>query len=169
MLGQRRDLPCCVTKGSPHQLSQNSQRSAVVGKGDSQIIVNLPITYVPRCSGSNAKTDWSRKMQRLHWSTKIFSHEEKCLFQMYFWMLNVSRISIITHIFRNVSDYVTAQAYICESLGTCRWYSVHVVTSRVTCHTRLTNGPLPDAGQSSLCYHPRRTVFIPPLIWQESV
>ena len=28
----------------------------MVGKGDSQIIVNLPITTVPRCSGSNAKT-----------------------------------------------------------------------------------------------------------------
>ena len=38
-------------------MSQNSQRSAVVSKqGDSQIIVNLPITNVPRCNGSNAKT-----------------------------------------------------------------------------------------------------------------
>jgi len=25
---------------------------------------------------------------KLHWSTKILAHEEKCLFLMYFWMLN---------------------------------------------------------------------------------
>jgi hypothetical protein len=26
--------------------------------------------------------------KRLHWSTKILSHEEKCLFLMYFWTVN---------------------------------------------------------------------------------
>jgi len=75
----------------------------------------------------------------------------------------------VTHTFRIASDYVTAQAYVCESLVACRWYSGHVVTSRVTCHTRMTNSTLPVAGQSSLCYRLRSTVFIPPLICQESV
>jgi len=32
----------------------------------------------------------------------------------------VSRISLITHTFCVASDYVKAQAYICESLGACR-------------------------------------------------
>jgi hypothetical protein len=58
-LGQRRYLPSCVTKGSTHQLtlSRISQRYEVVGKErDSQIIVNLLVTNVPRCNGGNSKT-----------------------------------------------------------------------------------------------------------------
>jgi len=45
--------------GSPHQLTLSliSQRSDMVGEvGDSQTIVNLPVTNVPGCIGSNAKT-----------------------------------------------------------------------------------------------------------------
>ena len=44
--------------GSPHQLtsSQSSQGSEVEKIWDSQIIVNLPVTNVQGCVGSNAKT-----------------------------------------------------------------------------------------------------------------
>jgi hypothetical protein len=54
--------------GSPHQLTSSriSQGSDVVGEiGDSQIIVNLPITNVPGCNGSNSKTFGLQDLQFL--------------------------------------------------------------------------------------------------------
>ena len=52
-----------VVKGeggcSPHQLTSRriSHRSDMVGEvGESQIVVNVPVTSVPGCDGSNAKT-----------------------------------------------------------------------------------------------------------------
>jgi len=29
---------------------------------------------------------------KLHWSTEIWTHEEKCLFLMYFWTLNLNML-----------------------------------------------------------------------------
>ena len=58
-LCQRRYLPGCVTKGFPTSalFSQIIRGSYVVGKErNSQIIVNLVATNVPRCAGSIVKT-----------------------------------------------------------------------------------------------------------------
>ena len=38
----------------------------------------------------------------------------------------------VTHTFCVASDYVTAHAYMCESLGACRRYSGHDVTSQLS-------------------------------------
>ena len=54
--------------GSPHQLTSSriSQRSDMVGEvGESQIVVNVPVTSVPGCVGSNAKTFGLQHLQFL--------------------------------------------------------------------------------------------------------
>jgi len=57
-----------------------------------------------------------------HWSTKILTHEDKCLFLMYFWTMNSNMFPefSITHTFCVVSENVTTRAYICKSLGACK-------------------------------------------------
>ena len=59
-LGQRKCLPSYSTSGFPTSAnfeSNLSERSDVVGNvGDSQVVVNLPVSNVPGCTGSNAKT-----------------------------------------------------------------------------------------------------------------
>ena len=58
-LGQRRYLLSCITKRFTTSASfeSNRQRSDMARKEmDYQITVNLLVTYVLRCAGSNAKT-----------------------------------------------------------------------------------------------------------------
>jgi hypothetical protein len=62
----------------------------------------------------------------------------------------VSRISLSPTPFA-LHQTVKAQAYMCESLGAC------CNKQTVTCHTCVTNSPLPVAGQSSVCCHLRST------------
>jgi len=57
-----------------------------------------------------------------NWYAEVLAHEEKCLFLMYFWMMNSNMFPefCITHTFCVVSDYVTARAYILKPLGACK-------------------------------------------------
>ena len=68
MLGQRRYLPSYVNKGFPTStLSCIYQRSDVIGRDrNSQILVNLLVTSVPRLTGSNAKTLGLKHLQFPH-------------------------------------------------------------------------------------------------------
>ena len=56
------------------------------------------------------------------WSSKVLSLEEKCLFLMYLSTLNSNMFpEFLSH--PHLSRFIglcEAQAYICESLGTCR-------------------------------------------------
>jgi len=66
--GQSRCLPRCSTKGSPHQLTYRpiSKGYDMVGEvGDTQIIVNLHVTSVTGCNGSNTNTLGLQKLQFL--------------------------------------------------------------------------------------------------------
>jgi len=47
------------------------------------ILLCLEFTNLPQ-----SELQKSARMAGLHWTTKILSHKEKCLFLIYFWMLN---------------------------------------------------------------------------------
>ena len=66
--GQRKYPPSCELRGSPHQLTlsrKSGKVSDVFGnERNSQILVTLPVTYVPRCTSSSAKTLGLKNLQR---------------------------------------------------------------------------------------------------------
>ena len=57
-----------------------------------------------------------------NWYAEVLAREEKCLFLMYFCMMNLNMFPefCITHTFCFVSDYVNTRAYIWKSLVACK-------------------------------------------------
>ena len=54
---------------------------------DCKIPVSFPVTEIWSAI-LRGKDKYHVLLDKLHWSKKILSHEEKCLFLMYFWKLN---------------------------------------------------------------------------------